>query len=1444
MATFPTLGTSVRNWRPAEKPKCNKKPRLRKRPKYNTVFSVRATEKFCNTRGDHTNRLPQIIKNENLVNERSLRVDPQKITVKKGTIVQSVQKPLRKEERTPIKTHSVDVRKNKVMVKSTPVQESVIANKTNNTIEGNTAKSVKKYTGRTFWGPERQWRKKPARKNFKGSGNKLRNKMRRKYEGPIPFESVEQRQKFLDNEREKMVQFTRNWFKEIKNQVQEPPVGTTNERADDVKILIMKNMRETATRRNNDLPSYSISCASLIRINVRIEDYDTSAIIDTGAGVSCVSADIIKKVYGPDFTQGLERVDDVRIKAANGSFLTILGRKTVPLKINRGEIEHPLYVIDKLADNLILGNDLHERAGTMINFRNRSVRMMEPESENETIESLFRIEIDQPEEEERRVEAVDLCVLKPFSEAKVNVLIENRVRSEGLFIFNDKKRDMEFLSEDNEDWITVSNHSPFQRVVYPGTKINLPEVFRLENVKEDSQEETGEKEEERKIKELDEIEEEYVPDETKSPELGLEYDESKIKISPHLREDQREELLKLIRKYREIFSWTGKLEGGKTALGYEQTVPLTDNKPAHQPPYRVSPKERDLLNDQIQEMLKQNVIRKSRSSYAAPVRLIPKADGKFRLVTNYRRLNKVVVPDAYPMPRADDILSHLNGFQYFTTLDMNSGYWQIPIKEEDRHKLAIVTDQGLYEYNVLPFGLKTSGGYFQRCMDTVMAGLKWNTVLIYLDDLICGAESWDDHLRRLESIFGRLKEAKLTLNCAKCNFGFLDIKILGHMVNAKGISPDPAKLEAVKKFPRPKGPRDVRSFLGLASYYRKFIKGFADIAKPLTDLTKKENAGKKFCWTRESEEAFQLLKDKLCKSPVLSHFNDLAELELHTDASDRGLGAVVHIVEGETIHPIAFASRKLLDAERRYSATEKELLAIVWACNYFRHFLWGKKFKVITDHASLKYWTEIKDQSSRLNKLALKLTDFDVDIIHKSGRKHLAPDALSRYPVREASEEDVVEIPTLLIVTDEIGRLQREDEQLKQLFQAIEAPESVSRQIIRKARSFFISNNILYRKNYNNNRNVALTVIPESLKIEVLRGCHDDPVGGGHLGITKTLNKVRARYFWEGLQKEVENYVKSCWDCQSRKRPPGKPYGCMQPIPVGLPFERVAIDYLGPFPKTKDGNKYIITCVDYATKWAEARSVPNSTAEETVKFLIDLICRFGCIKVIQTDRGQTFKSNLVTALLAGLGVRNSFSTAYRPQTQGIVEHYNGTLANMLSMYTGTNQSDWDLYVNMACFSYNASVQESTKRSPFYLLYGWEPTLPIDVALAPNVNDQDGLYRALKLKEVRNQVAEVIRKEQDRQKEQHDARHQVISFAEGEWVKVYSPTRQVGKSDKLQHRYHGPYEIIRKVSPVNYEVEIKRGRRCYNDVVHISRMKKFYPPEDWRNFRDEQGSSTE
>lgn len=697
----------------------------------------------------------------------------------------------------------------------------------------------------------------------------------------------------------------------------------------------------------------------------------------------------------------------------------------------------------------------------------------------------------------------------------------------------------------------------------------------------------------------------------------------------HLPREEAGVIEEVLWAYRELFTEPGK-EGCKS--GIEHRIPTGDARPIMKRPYRVPHHLRPVVEEHLADMLDKGVIVPSSSPWSAPVVLVPKktTDGtlKYRFCTDFRALNEVTKGDAYPLPLIQETLENLGNSRYYTTLDLASGYHQIPIAAEDQEKTGFTTVGGHFEYQRMAFGLTGAPATFQRYMDNLLASLKGTECLVYLDDVIIFSTTINQHAERLIHVLDTFQRANLKVNLEKCKFAQASVNYLGHLVTAEGVKPDPSKIEAIKGFPQPRNVREVRGFLGLAGYYRRFIPNFAEIAKAITALTKKDV---KFRWGEEQEKSFNQLKSALCSDSVLVYPDFEKGFILATDASNTALGAVLsQEYEGEE-RPVAYASRQMNSAERNYSTTERELLAVVWATQQFRCYLLGRPFKLITDHAALRWMLSLRDPSSRLTRWALRLAEFEYHVEHKPGRKHTNADALSRAAV-VASVFDC-------FTWNELSESQSKDAWCQKVLAAKDYR-------VRKRAG------ILYWADEENDVSRWRILVPEPLREKIIENCHS-VMWAGHPGTERTLSRVKQQYYWPKMNRDVDEFVKRCESCAKRKSPNQLKVPLAAPYEPVAPFEMVSLDIVGPLPASKQGNKYLLTFIDHFSRYAEAVPLADQTAETTARaFVKYILTRHGVPERLLTDQGRNFTSELFTTTCKILGIKKLRTTAYHPESNG------------------------------------------------------------------------------------------------------------------------------------------------------------------------------------------------
>jgi len=873
------------------------------------------------------------------------------------------------------------------------------------------------------------------------------------------------------------------------------------------------------------------------------------------------------------------------------------------------------------------------------------------------------------------------------------------------------------------------------------------------------------------------------------------------------------------------------------AVGVTHKILLqdTNSRPVHCAPGRTAQTEREVINKQITEMLSNGVIKESRSPWSSRVVLIKKKDGKPRFCIDYRKLNGLTKSDVYPLPRIDDSLAALQKGNFFTTLDMFAGYWQIPMDEASKEMTAFISEAGLYQFEVMPFGLKTAGATFQRFMDAILAGLKWKSLLVYLDDIVIFSSTFEQHLLDVEEVIKRLRNAGLQLNRSKCHFLREEFTYLGHIVSKHGIRPDPKKIEAILKMPTPTDATTTRSVLGSCSYFRKFIPDFAKISAPLYELTKDNQ---KFYWNDTTEEALKAIKAHLMQHPILCHPNFDYPFIVQCDACDSGLGAVLlQRISGRDC-VIEWISRTLQPAERKWSVREKEALVIIWALEVFRPFLVGYKFIVESDHKSLKWLNEAT--TARLVRWACRLSEFDFEIQYKPGKQNTRADMLSRLPIpHETNQEsncradnlmfnfelNSAEQPHVLhamlsplyhtpMLTEMFKKEQRADNALSQIIHHIETNGATE--------GFLIKDELLYCQEDEKD----LLIVPLTMRETVMKEYHDNPLGG-HLSRDKLLPTLKKRFYWNNMDKYVQDYTRRCLACALVKSNANPKHGLLRPITVTRPFQLVGVD-IAIMRISETGYRYILVTIDYFTNWVEAIPMKNQTSEECIKaFFKSVVSRHGCPEEIMSDSGTQFMSGDFLKFSTNFNIKQRQSSPHSHQANGKIEKFIRFLKHALALLTNQKMKHkWDEVLDHCLFIYRTSHNRMLNDTPFYLINGRDAILPQDLAmnvtttnLRKNKNNGNTTYQkqmAETLKEAYEKLIQHKAKEQSKYKRYYDQSHRKVNYNIGDQVLVLYDSPAKGP---LMPRWEGPFTVIARIDAVIYRLESETKIT----TAHVHRM---------------------
>ena len=957
-----------------------------------------------------------------------------------------------------------------------------------------------------------------------------------------------------------------------------------------------------------------------------------------------------------------------------------------------------------------------------------------------------------------------------------------------------------------------------------------------------------------------------------SDELNDLVDEIEESIS---RSDMRK-IKQLLLRNQEVFGTKdepfGKTDLVKHEIETENTLPIKQHM--RRIPFHLRPE----ADAEVSKMLKAGVIEPSSSPWSAPVVLVRKKDGTIRYCIDYRKLNEVTKKDSYPLPRIDDSLDVLGKANYFSTLDLASGYWQIQLSDEAKEKSAFSTSSGLYQFTVMPFGLTNAPATFQRLMERVLAGLQWHTCLVYIDDIIIFSETIEEHLKQMQEIFDRLKQAKLKLKPKKCKLLQTKVKYLGHVVSKEGVETDPDKVKAVKEWPRPSCVKDVRSFIGFCSYYRRFIPNFAVEAKPLIRLTEKKVH---FSWDDEHEKAWLKLRELMSEAPVLAYPDKDAKFILDTDASDYGIGAVLsQEIDGEE-RVIAYGSRVLSRTERRYCITRRELLAVVYFCKLYRHYLIGKPFTVRTDHKALKWLKNFKQPEGQLYRWLEELEEYNMEtIVHRPGKKHCNADGLSRGPCpqcqmdhygekiyrgRQAAKQseysnvvtrnqtktntkltdhDVSSnwLASFNLNTESFKLQQASDPVLSEVlswvndgarpsFSQVSPYGSELKFYWSQFDSLTVTNDLLVRRLEQENENKVQILVPPGLRNDVMIECHS-VLTAGHLGRAKTVANVKRRFLWPGMRKDIQIFVQSCDSCAKFKADGKKRKAGLRDFRVGMPMERVCIDIVGPFPVSSQGNKYALVVTDCFTKYVEIYPMPNQEAYSVAQVLTrEFFSRFGVPNFLHSDQGTQFESQLFQEICQLLDIKKTRTTPFRPQSDGQSERNIKTLVKMIAIVT-KEQENWDEHLPFLSMAYRSTPHQTLGISPNFMMFGREISMPIDVMLSSTndepVNHVEYVQRLKrKLQYCYELAGRQLKKGAEKQTRLYNRGLHGEKFHLGDVVWYADKIRKKGVSPKLSPKWKGPC-LVHKVHNdvlVHIQISSKKFSTVHTDLLKKCHSKK-------------------
>ena len=1179
----------------------------------------------------------------------------------------------------------------------------------------------------------------------------------------------------------------------------------------------------------------------------KVAGQSVAVVFDTGSSVTLVSTNLYRAArrLDPGNTKKLGPWHG-GLRTASADGMGVRGQGRMVIYWQGCSLDVPVIVVDKVLYDVLLGNDVLDRQCATIDYEKHLIHLKGGQQIPFSVEHggmLVQAAVVERE-----------TIVEPFTATIVPVK-GARSKMEGQLVIEEHHTVRDWApfqvqttlstAKDGVALVQVVNRSKDTIRLVVNTILGMAETEF-----EEEEPETTESAMALSTEELKAAVERERSIEKKQPDTNWEWD-----VNPELSSEAQQKFKALLEQYKDVFATRDGGPDWGMKGGYPFRIELVPGaQPYRAPLPRRSPFENEHIRRVDEKWQAAGIIRDSISPWGAPIVLAKKKDGALRDCVDYRRLNAMTVPDPYPLPRTEVVVEFVA--RYPTGLksecDLLQGFRNIPVEEASKASLAYISANGQKEYNFMPMGPRNAPATFQWNMDLVFVGLTGKTVMCYIDNnYVATPPGLEPHLEALEEVFKRYRKYNLKLRPDKCHFGYYDLEVLGYRVTRSGIQVIESKVRAVENMQVPTTVRQVQRLLGLAGYYRKFIRGFADIAAPLAALTRKDRV---FKWTKECQGAFEQLKKALTSAPVLASPDYSQPFIVRSDASDMALGGVLaQWDKNGDEHPVAYYSRLFSPAEVKMSPTEKEALSMVECCEHYHPYIYGSRFELQVDHQPLTWLMKNQDLKGKHARWLIRLQGYDFDISYRPGKEHVDADAMTRGPVAhgvailtecrtEDSEAAVKTVAAAKEVPQHTGQEalveeQRRDPELGPYIRYLEgerkgfSPQEL-RTIAAEADKLVLKDGVLYHlwwpqeKHLRSDTRFQIAV-PQSRRLDILKQCHDSPLTGGHYEYTKTLLKVRESYWWPHLWSETEKYVKSCKACQAVNDLYARTKIGLQRAHISSePWDVISMDAVGPCPLTSRGNDTILCCIDNFTRQVEMMACRGTEAKHFADFYTKVIIpHHSCVRVINADWGSQFSAKIGEEITRVFATKLRLGAAGHPQFNSIRERAHKPLLAMLRKLALDSPGDWDEYLPFVQFAINTTVHSSTKETPFFLNNGRDARMPMTVTWVPEVNQEpvstEGYVNDLvaRMQEAFQRVRDADDEAKRFRTAYNNEGRREVSYELGQLVWVRD-----GKENKLGHDWHGPYQVVNKRNNETYEVQ-KRGEQRTR-VLHVERLKPY------------------